>query len=78
MNPQYIKNLFTRHNKSKGRQNDHVVYAGKTVTYDNKSIGVLGPHIWYILPNIIKSAISSSQFKNLLKLWFGCKCRCSV
>ena len=76
MNPQYINNLYIRDSKSNGRQNDHVISARKTVTYHDKSIGVLGPQIWYMLPNIIKSAISSSQFKNLLRLWFGPKCRC--
>ena len=68
MNPQYIQNIFTRDSKSKVRENGLVIPTRKTVTYGGKRIGALCPHIWHILPHIIKSSISPLQFKNILKM----------
>lgn len=58
MNPQYFKNLFTRDNKSKGRQNEHVISARKTVTYHDKSVGV-----WVLTFGIYFQTLSNLQYR---------------
>ena len=41
----------------------------KTATYGIKSLRLLGPKIWYSLPNEIKSSQNINQFKALIKDW---------
>ena len=43
-----------------------------------KSLRVLGPKIWNILPPHIKNAENLSAFKRLIKTWDGVSCKCNL
>ena len=44
--------------------------------YGNKSLRVLGVHIWNPLTDNIEYETSMNIFKGYIKTWFGPKCKC--
>ena len=47
-----------------------------SVTFGDKSVRVLGPQIWDILPAELKRETSYGKFKTQINNWFGPKCNC--
>ena len=48
------------------------------ITFDYKSLKVLGPKIWNNLPCHVKSSDNLDTFKNLLKNWDGNLFKCNL
>ena len=69
--PEYLTNLLTRSSETHGRSlrsNDTEVLKipfSRTV-YWNKSLSVVGPHLWNSLPLQIRQASSVNAFKKSL------------
>ena len=63
LNPDFIKNIFTRKENARVRQHDLLVGSHETRTYGDKSFKILGPKIWNALPTEIKCETSLSKFK---------------
>ena len=75
LNPCFMSNIFkakTNDRPIRSRQylNLKVVRANQ-VKFVEKSLRVLGPKIWNILPPHIKNAENLSAFKRLIKTWVG-------
>ena len=60
-------------NKSHKKHNVHV-HCRNTSRYGNKSLCVLGTHIWNSFTENKKSADSIYELNKFLKGWYGCKC----
>ena len=60
LNPDFMKNIFTRKQNARVRPHDLLVRSHKTVTYGDKSLKILGPKIWNALPTEIKRETSLS------------------
>ena len=78
LNPSYLQNLFIKNNNSSRRKNDLEIPTRNTVTFGDKSIRTLGPHIWNSLPEDIKAETSFKVFKKSLEDWFRPKCKCNA
>ena len=78
LNPDFMKNIFTRKQNARVRPHDLLVRSHKTVTYGDKSLKMLGPRIWNALPTEIKRETSLSKFKEYVKLWSGHSCKCNL
>ena len=63
-----MKNIFTSIANAKVRSNDIAVRYHKSVSYNDKSLKVLGTKIWYQLPWNIKSEISKNTITHVLGL----------
>ena len=50
----------------------------RTTTFGIKSFSYYGAHLWNSLPVDIKSAVTLTNFKTLVKNWQGPSCHCSV
>ena len=78
LNPSYLQNLFVRNVEKSRRKNDLQIPTRTTVTFGDKSMRTLGPHIWNSLPENLKAETSFQTFKKSLEDWFGPKCKCNV
>ena len=49
----------------------------RSVTYGTETLGYLGPKIWPLLPEELKTVGSLKEFKRKIKIWRpeGCPCR---
>ena len=63
LNPDFMKNIFTRKQNAPVCPHDLLVRNHKTLTYADKSFKILGPKIWNALPAEIKRETSLSKFK---------------
>ena len=69
LNAPYMTNLFSKENKSFLRLNDLSIPTRNTVTFGDRSIRCLGPHIWNFLPPNVKNETYHSQYlKSILTL----------
>ena len=50
----------------------------KSVRYGEETLRSLGPKVWHILPNDIKSLQNLVIFKNRIKLWIPKNCPCRL
>lgn len=50
LNPSFMKEQINMRKGTYWRKNDLSIPARKTLTYEDKSIKTLGPHIWNTLP----------------------------
>ena len=76
MNPGFMKDIFhLSENKSHRKYNLHI-HTRKSTKYGDRSLRVLGAHIWNLLPENIKSTNSIHVFKEFIRKWFGHKCKC--
>ena len=71
LNPPYMKNIF---NKTLFRTSDRLKHNLKSqkynqVKYGKKSLRVLGPILWNLLPEQMKSCESLPRFKTMIKTW---------
>ena len=76
LNPAYMKNIFT---KSQLRRSKRFTYnldvpRRNRKQFGTKSLSVLGPIVWNLLPNEMKSAQSIDIFKMYMKSWGGRDC----
>ena len=44
----------------------------------DKSLLTLGPNLWKMLPQNIKSKTLLSKFREYTKVWFAPKCKCNI
>ena len=49
-----------------------------TVAYGNNSLSFRGSILWNTLPDTIKAAQNTKQFKNMIKNWKGDSCSCNI
>ena len=61
-----MKTLVENRLNSRTRNNDLMIPFRNTVTFGDKSIRCLGPHIWNTLPDEIKSESSYEKFKSFI------------
>ena len=73
-----MQSLFEKSVNSKRHNYDLKVPARNFVTFEDKSVKVLRPHIWNMLPAEIKKKTSYGKFKTQINNWFGPKCNCSA
>lgn len=78
LNPPFMKNLFQQRNNTNRRKFDLNIPLRNSVTFGDKSLRCMGPHIWNALPENIKSQSSFDKFKESIKNWYGPSCKCSL
>ena len=78
LNPLFMENLFIKRNNINRRKNDLNIPTRNTVTFGNKSLRCLGPHVWNSLPENVKEASSFEKFKESINKWYGPNCKCSL
>ena len=78
LNPDFMKNIFTRKENAQVGPHDLLVRSHKTVTYGDKSLKILRPKTWNALRTEMKREISLSKFKEYVKLWSGHSCKCNL
>ena len=67
----FLKEIFKTKVNSRVRPNDIIVKTQNTATYGDKSLTVLGPKIWNVFPEKVKSKSSYKRFKEYINTWFG-------
>ena len=80
LSPDYLSVMFERSKNPYGvRDNNKLIQPIKKSTNNGlKSFQYFGAHVWNILPIDIKNSLSICEFKNLIKLWPGPTCNCTV
>ena len=78
LNPQFMKDIFQKTNWLTHKPSNIKVHSHNTVRYGDKSLTILGPHIWNSLPDEIKAESDFLKFKKYINQWFGPKCRCNL
>ena len=80
LNPEIMQNIFeTRTSNRPSRPQNYLQHCRPNqTTLGSNSLRSLGPQIWNLLPEDIKSAENLVQFKRLIKSWDGATCRCNV
>lgn len=76
LNSNFIANIFHDSPHSTHKKYNSYVHNRNTSKYGNKSLRVLGVHIWNPLTDNIKYETSMNIFKGYIKTWFGPKCKC--
>ena len=84
LNPDYMKDIFVKNESpyqlrdNARHSNDLKTHCYKGFTYGACSLKNFGPMVWNALPNELKYATTLSNFKNLIKIWDGPRCRCKM
>ena len=79
LNPvSYLQSLFEKNKNSLRYKDDLKVPIQSSVTFRDKSVRVLGPRIWNMLPAKLKRKTLYRKFKTQINNWFGPKCNCSA
>jgi hypothetical protein len=77
--PSYLHNMFSvkecMYSSRKFMQLDQPKF--KTVKYGYNRIRYQGAKLWNELDNVIKQAMSITEFKHLMSQWEGSQCNCS-
>ena len=69
--PSHCKYNFRKNNSLERRRVN-------TVRYGTESLSFLGPKIWDIVPDYIKSSETMSAFKHKIKKWIPIECPCRI
>ena len=80
INPIFMKDYFLSKaiNRKLRIKNPLEIPKVRTTNYGIRSLSFQGPKIWNSLPDEIKTAQNTKQFKNSIKTWFlSNKCACS-
>lgn len=79
-NPDYLNELFKIKDVSYNLRDASIITRPKVAksNFGLKSFKSFGAKIWNCLPVSTKSALSLQDFKELVKLWSGPKCKCTV
>ena len=87
LSPTFMRNIFTGNsnldtgNVSAGTRSKSTFYNPvnpKTTNYGIETLRNIGPKIWDMVPNDIKSATSVTIFKSKIKQWVPIKCPCRL
>ena len=78
LNSSFMKNIFTWKENASVCPNNLVVTSHNSATYGDKSLMTLGPKIWNVLPEKIKSETSYKMLKEYIDILFGPKCWCNI
>ena len=80
LSPDYLSTMSERSKNPYGvRDKNKLIQPIKKSTNNGlKSFQYFGAHVWNILPTDIKNSLSICEFKNLIKLWPGPSCNCTV
>ena len=78
LNLVYMQNLFEKNVNSKRYKDDLTGSVRNSLTFGDKNVRVLGPHIWNMLPAELKREASYGKFKAQSNNWFGPKRNCSA
>ena len=71
-----MKDIFYYSPYQTHKKNNLFVPRRNTTKYGDKSLRVLGAHVWNSLPENVKVINSLSCFKEYMKDWFGVNCKC--
>ena len=78
LNPLFMKEIFCLSKYKTHRPDNLFINSRRTSKYGDKSLRILGAHIWNSLPKEIKNSKSIFEFKGLIKNWFGLTCICNL
>ena len=80
LNPDFMKEMIVPKENVYGLRDDHkvIVPPYNKIRYGKNTFSYFGSHIWNLLPNETKSAVSINSFKSMLKSWEGPTCSCSA
>ena len=78
LNLVYMQSLFEKNVNSKRFKDDLKVPIRNSTAFGDKSVRVLEPHIWNMLPAELKKETSYGKFKTQINNRFGAKCNCST
>ena len=73
-----MQSLFEKNVNFRRYRDDLKIPIRNSVTFGDKSVRVLGAHIWNMLPAELKRETSYGTFKTHINNWFGPKCNCSA
>ena len=73
-----MQSLFEKNVNSKRYKDDLQVPIRNSVTSGDKSVRVLGTHIWNMLPAELRRETSSAKFKTQVNKWFEPNINCST
>ena len=65
-----MEHVFDRTKRLTHGPNNIQVNVHKTAKYGDKSLRILGPHIWNSLPEHMKAAFNFIKFREYIKKWF--------
>ena len=77
LNPSYMKEIFELNMRRNTDDKKLIVQSQNSMKYGSYTLKSLGPRIWNKLPSDIRNCDSLLNFKELLTLWSGPKCRCN-
>ena len=80
LNPPFMSDIFKIKSSRYSSRNPYDLqhHRPNQVTFGSNSLRSLGPQIWNVLPNEIKSANNLNSFKRLIKQWDGPNCKCNA
>ena len=80
MDPKYLLSLFSKSNVTYEMRDTHKLIQPlkRTTGFGIKSFSYYGSHLWNMLPLDLKSAVTLSNFKTLIKKWSGPTYHCAV
>ena len=78
LNPSFMKEIWHFSVDKTHRKNNLFVHTRNTSNHGDKSLKILGPHMWNSLPESIKSEKSLQIFKSYIKNWYGPNCKCKM
>ena len=70
LNLAFMEHVFDRTKRLTHGPNNIQVNVHKTAKYGDKSLRILGPHIWNSLPEHMKAAFNFIKFREYIKKWF--------
>ena len=79
ISPVIMKKIFVL--KANCRYNTREIFVSnniRTEHYGKESLTYLGPKIWSIIPNYIKTSTSLKDFKQKIRKWKPVKCPCKL
>ena len=79
VNPSFVQDIFKVKSSSYLlKETNNLQHRPNQVTFGTNSLRSLGPQVWNGLRNHMKSAENLYIFQNMLKMWDGPSCKCSV
>ena len=77
LNPSYMKEIFELNMRRNTDDKKLIVQSQNSMKYGSYTLKSLGPRIWNKLPSDIRNCDNLLNFKKLLTLWSGPRCRCN-
>jgi hypothetical protein len=80
LNPIFMKRMFNLKDTEYDLRNTHILVQPKfdKMRYGKATFSYYGAHLWNLLPNDIKVCETLSNFKDILRMWDGPACQCSL